>query len=85
MDKIILSRETRIENNEAFIREETETKLTKERIEMRLRDLEMRKQRLKDQNQVIIKEYEGVEREEIEMKDLLERLEVEDDSITELE
>ena len=81
MDKIILNRETRVEDNVVVIKEETETKLTKERLEMRLRDLDVRKQRLKDQNKRIIEEFEELKKEELETKELIKQLDSEEDGV----
>lgn len=74
MNKTVLSKDVRIENDMAIIREETETKLDRQQLEMKLRDVQMRKSNLQDQNKRLIAEYNQLVTEESEVNNLISQL-----------
>lgn len=82
-NKEVLSKDVRIENDMAVIREETETKLNRQQLEMRLRDVQMRKLNLQDQNKRLINEYNQLVEEENEINNLISQL-VADEGIEEI-
>lgn len=73
-NKKILSKDVRIEEDMAIITESTETKLNRQQLDMRLRDVQMRKLNLQDQNKRIVKEYNQLANEETEIKNLISQL-----------
>ena len=74
MNKTVLNKDVRIENDMAIIREETETKLDRQQLEMKLRDVQMRKLSLQDQNKRLITEYNQLAQEENEINNLISQL-----------
>lgn len=74
MNKIVLSKDVRIENDMAIITESTETKLDKQQLDMKLRDVQMRKSNLQDQNKRLITEYNQLVEEEKEINALISQL-----------
>lgn len=74
MNKTVLSKDVRIENDMAIIREETETKLDRQQLDMKLRDVQMRKSNLQDQNKRLITEYNQLVEEEKEINALISQL-----------
>lgn len=73
-NKKILSKDVRIENDMAIITESTETKLDRQQLDMKLRDLQMRKTSLQDQNKRLIAEYNQLAEEEREVNNLISQL-----------
>lgn len=76
MNKNILSREVTVENNEVIIIKNVEEKYNRQQLEMKLRELQMRKISLKEQNKNIVSEYNKVLDEEQEIQALIEQLNV---------
>ena len=74
MNKTVLNKDVRIENDMAIIREETETKLDRQQLEMKLRDIQMRKSNLQDQNKRLVAEYNQLVEEEKEINTLISQL-----------
>lgn len=74
VDKKVLNREVKIEDNTVVIIENTETKLTKHQLEMQLRDIQFQKEKLKEQNQRIINDYNQLVEKEIEINNLIAQL-----------
>ena len=74
MNKIVLSKDVRIENDMAIITESTETKLDKQQLDMKLRDVQMRKSNLQDQNKRLVTEYNQLVEEEKEINALISQL-----------
>lgn len=78
MERTILDRNTQIKDNLVVITETTEEKFSKDRLEMQLRDLEHRKQMLKEDNSRIVKDYNENNERIKEIKSLIEQLSAED-------
>jgi len=84
MNKNILSREVKVENNEVIIIKNVEEKYNRQQLEMKLRELQMRKISLKEQNKNIVSEYNKVLDEEQEIQALIEQLNVAEPPIQEI-
>ncbi|HHX60609.1 MAG TPA: hypothetical protein GX707_07840 [Epulopiscium sp.] len=74
MNKTILSKDVKVEGNKVVITENTETRLDRNNLEVKLRDLQMQKMRLKEQNVRLVDEYNLVVLEETEISDLISKL-----------
>lgn len=74
MERNVLSKDVRIENNKVIISENTETVLDKSQVESKLRDVQVRKSRLAEQNQRLVDEYRQMESEESELNGILQQL-----------
>ena len=74
MDKKILNKDISIENNLVIITEQIETKLNRNQLELKLRDLQMQKSRLQEQNSRIVGDYNRLSLEEVEINDLISQL-----------
>lgn len=74
MNITVLNKEIRIENELVIIEENIETKLDKQQIEHKIRNIEAQKIRLKEQNTRIVEEYNKLIEEESELQGLLEQL-----------
>lgn len=84
MNKNILSREVKVENNEVIIIKNVEEKYNRQQLEMKLREIQMRKISLKEQNKNIVSEYNKVLDEEQEIQALIEQLNVAEPPIQEI-
>ena len=79
MNRTILSKDVKIEDNKVIITEEIETKLDQSQLELKLRDIQLRKARAKEQNTRLINEYNGLANEETELKELIAQLKDKED------
>ena len=70
----VLNKEVIIEGGKVIIREEIEKILTKEDLDFELRDIQMQRSRLQDQNSRIISDYNKLVDEEGEIKELISQL-----------
>lgn len=84
MNKNILNREVKVENNEVIIIKNVEEKYNRQQLEMKLREIQMRKISLKEQNKNIVSEYNKVLDEEQEIQALIEQLNVAEPPIQEI-
>ncbi len=76
--KTVLNKEVIVENEVATIIETTEVKYDRNQLEMQLRDIQMRKQNIKDQNKRLVSEFNEVLELETEIKNLIAQLENDD-------
>lgn len=76
--RTVLNKEVVVENEVATIIETTEVKYDRNQLEMQLRDIQMRKQNIKDQNKRLISEFNEVLELEAEIKSLIAQLENDD-------
>ena len=70
MEKTILSKSSVVEGNKAVITETTETRWDIFQVEDQLRQLRSQKERLVEQSQYTLKEYNEVVAKETELKEL---------------
>ena len=75
MEKTTISKSAIVEGNKAVITETTETRWDIYQIEEQLRQLQYQKQRLVEQNQFTLKEYNEVVEKEVELRSLKTELE----------
>ena len=78
MERIVIDKQTEVKENKIIITETSETRMNRENLELQLRDVNFRKERLKEQNKRLIEEYREVEREEQEIEELIVQLSDED-------
>lgn len=76
--KTVLNKEVIVENEVAKIIETTEVRYDRNQLEIQLRDIQMRKQAIKDQNKRLISEFNEVLELEAEIKSLIAKLENDD-------
>lgn len=74
MNKIVLSKDVKVEENKVVITESVETRLDENQLEMKLRDVQMQKLRAKEQNTRLVAEYNGLLEEEKEINSLILQL-----------
>ena len=74
MNITVLNKDIRIENNKVVITENVETTMDKNQLEFKLRDLQMKKSRLQDQNVRLVTEYNELIIEETETNNLISQL-----------
>lgn len=74
MNKRMLDKTTRVEDNLVIITEKTETKLNEEQLEHKLRDVRMQKLRIKEQNARLVEDYNKLLEEENEINELMLQL-----------
>ena len=78
MERIVIDKQTEVKENKIIITETSETRMNRENLELQLRDVNFRKERLKEQNKRLIEEYREIEREEEEIEELIVQLSDED-------
>ena len=78
MERIVIDKQTEVKENKIIITETSETRMNRENLELQLRDVNFRKERLKEQNKRLIEEYREIEREEQEIEELIVQLSDED-------
>ena len=78
MERIVIDKQTEVKENKIIITETSETIMNRENLELQLRDVNFRKERLKEQNKRLIEEYREIEREEQEIEELIVQLSDED-------
>lgn len=78
MYKTILNKDISIRDDLVIITEEMETRLDRNQLEMNLRDIQIQKSRLQEQNARIVEDYNRLMNEEIEIKDLISQLSSDD-------
>ena len=78
MERIVIDKQTEVKENKIIITETSETRMNRENLELQLRDVNFRKERLKEQNKRLIEEYREVEKEEREIEELIVQLSDED-------
>ena len=74
MNKTVLSKDVKVEENKVVITESVETRMDENQLEMKLRDLQMQKLRIKEQNVRLVAEYSGLLEEESEINQLILQL-----------
>lgn len=74
MNKRMLDKTTRVEDNLVIITEKTETKLNEEQLEHKLRDVRMQKLRIREQNTRLVEDYNKLLEEENEISRLILQL-----------
>lgn len=74
MNKRMLDKTTRVEDNLVIITEKTETKLNEEQLEHKLRDVRMQKLRIREQNTRLVEDYNKLLEEENEINELMLQL-----------
>lgn len=74
MNKTVLSKDVKVEENKVVITESVETRMDENQLEMKLRDLQMQKLRIKEQNIRLVTEYNGLLDEEKEINQLISQL-----------
>lgn len=78
MNKTVLSKDVKVEENKVVITESVETRLDENQLEMKLRDVQMQKLRAKEQNIRLVTEYNGLLEEEKELNQLILQLNASD-------
>lgn len=76
--RTVLNKEVIVENEVATIIEKTEVKYDRNQLEMQLRDIQMRKQNIKDQNKRLVSDFNDILELETEIKNLITQLENDD-------
>lgn len=74
MERKVLNKDVQVTKNEVIITESVETRLDQSQLEQKLRDVQIQKSRIKEQNNRLIKDYDTLLQEEIELTELIERL-----------
>lgn len=74
MNKKVISKDVVIENDKAIVTEKIESIMDSNTIELKLRELNMRKIQIKEQNKKLVEQYNNLSDEENELKALLSEL-----------
>jgi hypothetical protein len=74
MNKKVISKDVVIENDKAIVTEKIESIMDSNTIELKLRELNMRKIQIKEQNKKLVEQYNKLSDEENELKALLSEL-----------
>ena len=78
MNKTVLNKDVKIEDNKVVITESIETIMDRSQLEMKLRDVQMQKLRAREQNARLVAEYNGLLEEEGELDQLILQLNIDD-------
>ena len=70
----VLTKDVQVIENKVVITESVETRMDQSQLESKLRDIQVQKTRVRDQNIRIVEEYNKLVNDELETKDLITQL-----------
>ncbi len=79
----VLTKDVQVIENKVVITESVETRMNHNQLELKLRDVNMQKIRVKEQNNRLVEDYNKLLQEEVELNGLIDQLNV-GDGVTEL-